>query len=67
MRCLGISNEKAYHGITLIDDAYAMQRQLAEAQRQSRFVPEADEECEDSLGNVMPRKTYDDLARQGLL
>lgn len=67
MRCLGIQNTKAYHGITLIDDAYAMQKQLAEEERRKRFVPEVDEEYEDSMGNVMPKKTYEDLARQGLL
>lgn len=31
------------------------------------FNPELDEEFEDRAGNVMNRKTYTDLARQGLL
>lgn len=32
-----------------------------------RFVAENDEEFEDSQGNVVNRKTYEDLKRQGLL
>jgi splicing factor 3A subunit 3 len=31
------------------------------------FNPELDEEFEDLMGNVMNRKTYTDLRRQGLL
>jgi splicing factor 3A subunit 3 len=67
MRCLGIANTKAFHGITQIDQAYALQKTLDNDTRQKRFVAELDEEYEDSLGNVMPKKTYEDLARQGLL
>lgn len=32
-----------------------------------RWIPEAEEEFEDSLGNVVNKKTYEDLKRQGLL
>lgn len=32
-----------------------------------RWVPEQEEEFEDSLGNVVNKKTYEDLKRQGLL
>lgn len=32
-----------------------------------RFKPEVDEEYEDSQGNVVNKKTYEDLRRQGLL
>ena len=31
------------------------------------FKQDQEEECEDSNGNVMSRKTYEDLRRQGLL
>ena len=67
MRCLGINNTKAFHGITQIDQACALQKTLDLDARKRRFVAELDEEYEDSLGNVMPKKTYEDLARQGLL
>lgn len=37
-------------------------------QKQSeRWQPEMEEEYEDSQGNVVNRKTYEDLKRQGLL
>lgn len=32
-----------------------------------RWQPEAEEEFEDSMGNVVNKKTYEDLKRQGLL
>lgn len=32
-----------------------------------RWIPEQEEEFEDSQGNVVNRKTYEDLKRQGLL
>lgn len=32
-----------------------------------RWQPETEEEYEDSQGNVVNRKTYEDLKRQGLL
>lgn len=32
-----------------------------------RFLPDHEEEYEDSMGNVVTKKTYEDLRRQGLL
>jgi splicing factor 3A subunit 3 len=32
-----------------------------------RWQPEVEEEYEDSLGNVVNKKTFEDLKRQGLL
>lgn len=32
-----------------------------------RWIPEQEEEFEDSLGNVVNKKTFEDLKRQGLL
>ena len=53
------------------EEAAALAKQEREAaeveERRKRFNPELDEEYEDSMGNVMPKKTYEDLARQGLL
>lgn len=34
---------------------------------EERWQPEHEEEYEDSLGNVVNRKTFEDLKRQGLL
>jgi splicing factor 3A subunit 3 len=36
-------------------------------QTKNAFRVEADEEFEDNEGNVLSRKTYEDLLRQGLL
>jgi len=32
-----------------------------------QFTTDADEEFEDTEGNILNRRTYEDLARQGLL
>ena len=40
---------------------------LKEAKAQERFNPHLDEEFEDSGGNVVNHKTYDDMRRQGIL
>lgn len=67
MKCLGIPNTKPFQGITLIEDAYTLWAKLRAEQGSTSFNSELDEEFEDRAGNVMNRKTYTDLARQGLL
>lgn len=67
MRCLGVPNTAHFANITGIDEALDLWRKLKAQKVSERFVSEADEEFEDSLGNVVNRKTYDDLKRQGLL
>ena len=67
MSCLGIPNTKHFQGITLIEDAYTLWAKLKAEQGTKEWNPELDEEFEDKEGNVMNRKTYADLARQGLL
>ena len=67
MRCLGIPNTKEFHGITLIEDAYTLWAKRKTERGVADWNPELDEEFEDRQGNVMNRKTYTDLARQGLL
>ena len=67
MHCLGIPNTKHFQGITLIEDAYTLWAKLKAEKGTSSWDAELDEEFEDKQGNVMNRKTYADLARQGLL
>jgi len=67
MACLGIPNTRHFQGITLIEDAYTLWAKLKGETQGSTWNPELDEEFEDKQGNVMNRKTYTDLARQGLL
>ena len=67
MKCLGVPNTKHFHGITLIEDAYTLWAKVKQEGAVVEWNAELDEEFEDSAGNVMNRKTYADLARQGLL
>lgn len=67
MKSLGIPNTKHFHGVTKLDDALELWKQLQEKLQQEQFDGSKDEEYEDSSGNVLSRKTYEDLARQGLL
>ena len=67
MRCLGVPNTKHFHDITLIEDALALYAKIKQSLTKEQFVGDAQEEYEDSQGNVLTRRTYEDLARQGLL
>jgi splicing factor 3A subunit 3 len=67
MRCLGIPNTPHFANITKIADAMALWKKLQESNENGAWNPELDEECEDSKGNVVSRRTYEDLIRQGLL
>ena len=66
MRCLGIPNTKHFHDITIIEDVLALYSKIKDSLQGAQFEREA-EEFEDSAGNVLDRRTYEDLARQGLL
>lgn len=53
---------------TLINFFFFLVWEKLKVQKQSeRWQPETEEEYEDSQGNVVNRKTYEDLKRQGLL
>jgi hypothetical protein len=67
MRSLGIPNSKHFHDITRVEDARALWARLQGQSTTELWKAEADEEFEDSLGNVLNRRTYEDLARHGLL
>jgi len=67
MRCLGIPNTRHFHGVTKIADAQNLWAKLQHTVEDNVFDGEKEEEYEDSHGNVLTRKTYQDLARQGLL
>ncbi|CAF4901285.1 unnamed protein product [Pieris macdunnoughi] len=67
MRCLGIPNTAHFANVTQIEDALALWEKIKNQKEGERFVAENDEEFEDSQGNVVNRKTYEDLKRQGLL
>ena len=58
---------KHFHDITLIEDAVHLYAKLKGSITDEQFDAAADEEYEDSEGHVLNRRTYEDLARQGLL
>ena len=63
----GIPNTAHFANVTEIEDALALWAKLKEQKAHERFNPHIDEEFEDSEGNVVNRKTYDDMRRQGIL
>lgn len=67
MRCLGIPNTAHFANITSIEDALALWNKLKNNKDDERWKPETEEEFEDSMGNVVNKRTYDDLRKQGLL
>lgn len=67
MKCLDIPNTAHFANITKIEDALSLWSKLKNEKHKDNFQPNIDEEYEDSQGNVVNKKTYEDLARQGLL
>ena len=67
MRALGIPNTKHFHDVTSIADALALHAKLREGREREAWRADADEEFEDTHGNVLNRRTYEDLARAHLL
>ncbi len=46
---------------------FSVWNKLRSQKTSERFVADHEEEYEDSMGNVVTKKTYEDLRRQGLL
>ncbi|ETB60179.1 hypothetical protein YYC_02518 [Plasmodium yoelii 17X] len=67
MKCLNIPNTLHFKEITKIEDALNLYEKLKKETQTIQFKPDHEIECEDSKGNVMNAKAYDDLKRQGLL
>ena len=67
MKCLKIPNTVHFKEITSIEDALRLHQALIENSKKTVFKPENEEEFEDSEGNVMTKKMYLDLQRQGLM
>lgn len=67
MKFLGIPNTRHFHHITKIADARAIYERIQQEAAAKKFDASREEEFEDSAGNVLDRRTYEDLYRQGLL
>ena len=67
LRCLGITNTTLFREITKIDEAQRLWAKLEGDKKKLKVQAETVEEMEDAQGNVMPRKVFEDLQKQGLL
>ncbi|XP_067947719.1 splicing factor 3A subunit 3-like [Watersipora subatra] len=67
MRCLGIPNTAHFANVTSIKDAKTLWEKIKVNKESDRWKPDAEEEYEDSVGNVINKKVYEDLKRQDLL
>jgi len=67
MRCLGIPNTSHFANVVRIQDALELWQRVSGVKNEERFNPEQEEEFEDSMGNVVNRKMFEDLRRQGVL
>ena len=67
MKCLKIPNTVHFKDITTISDALTLHEKLTRESQEAEFRADIDEEFEDNEGNVLNRKTYLDMKKQGLL
>jgi splicing factor 3A subunit 3 len=67
MRCLKIPNTIHFKGVIGIEEALKLHQTLIENKKKENFKPEAEEEFEDTEGNVVTKKMYMDLKRQGII
>jgi splicing factor 3A subunit 3 len=66
MRCLIIPNTSHFHNVTLIQDAKQLWSKIQSEKNVDAFKAD-EEEYEDSQGNVMNKKTYEMMKKQGIL
>ena len=67
MKSLGIPNTVHFKEITSMNDALALFQKLRRDQVEFKFRPDKEEEFEDDEGNILNKKTYEDLHREGLI
>jgi splicing factor 3A subunit 3 len=67
MKCLRLENTKEFHDITKIKDALELGRHLRGLEGKGEWDADMMEEFEDDTGNVLNRKMYLDLKKQGMV
>lgn len=67
MKCLKIPNTIHFKDVTTISDALALHEKLLRESQESQFRPDVDEEFEDNDGNILNKRTYTDMKKQGLI
>jgi len=66
MKCLGLPNTLQFKEVTTIVDALELHKKILEDNKKKEFTPEIEEQFEDKDGNVVNKKYYNDLVKQGL-
>jgi splicing factor 3A subunit 3 len=67
MKCLKIPNTVHFKGVTGIEEALKLHQTLLQNKKKEVFKPEFEEEYEDESGNVVNKRMYDDLVKQGII
>ena len=67
LKCLGIENTRHFYGITTFNDAIDLHQKLMKKNDTTTIVNDDNEEVEDSNGNVMSKKVYNLMKKQGLI
>ena len=67
MKCLKIPNTVHFANVTDIEEALRLHKKILSLNYSNTFKPDYEEEFEDCEGNVMSRRVYIDMKRQGLI
>jgi splicing factor 3A subunit 3 len=67
MKCLKIPNTVHFKDVTDIEEALRLHKKILSQTYVKTFKPDYEEEFEDQEGNVLSRKVYIDMKRQGLI
>ncbi len=67
LKCLGVTQTGLFREITRIEEAQRLWEKIQRDKKQVVGKTQDVVEMEDSFGNVMPMKVYQDLEKQGLL
>ncbi|KAF2106555.1 hypothetical protein BDV96DRAFT_507646 [Lophiotrema nucula] len=67
LKCLGITNTTLFREITGISEALELWKKIQAENKKQKSTTENVVQMEDTDGNVMPEKVYQDLLAQGIL
>jgi splicing factor 3A subunit 3 len=67
LKCLGINTTTLFREITNIEEALHLWQKVSKDKKREKTLVDNTVQMEDSEGNVMPEKIYNDLAAQGIL
>lgn len=67
LKCLGITNSNLFRDITHIDEAQKLWAKIQKSKLLEKKESDSVVQMEDSEGNVMPEKIYNDLLKAGMI